>query len=128
MFLLESIDQIPPLAQDYLSLTKDPNATRTIGTFGLVFIWSDERPPVVTIEDGLKFLEYLLWYRDSLMRQNPFEPFTAYWDAFRGCCPTWPGFAEERHDPSLLAELEQERAEFLNDLDRRLKTMGSGIV
>jgi hypothetical protein len=117
MFSLESLDQIPALAQDYLSLTKDPNATRTLGTFGLVFVWSDERPPDVTMKGGLRFLEYLLWYRDSLMRQIPFAPFAKYWDAFRERCPTWPGFAEERRDPSLLAELERERAELLKELN-----------
>ena len=120
---LESVHQVPALAVHFHELVYDPRAVRSVGTLAWVFVWSDERPARVDADKPLahlvpRFFEGLVWYRDSLIRQRPFERFSPFWNEFQNCCPTWPGFAAERTDARLLTELESESARAQDQLAR----------
>ena len=106
-----SESQIPILAQIFRGSQYDPDAERNVEPFGASFVWSDEHPATVDddrIISPLKFLQYLAWYRKSLIENEPFEPFTSYWNLFKSECPSWPGFRSERCDLALLPELESD--------------------
>jgi hypothetical protein len=95
----------------YDTLRFDPDAERSVEPMGGAFVWSDEHPGLNYDDRAipiLKFLQYLVWYRKSLIENEPFEPFTTYWNLFKSECPTWPGFRPERCDPMLLQELKSE--------------------
>ncbi|MDA7870548.1 hypothetical protein N9B04_00710 [bacterium] len=116
--------QIPILAQKFSGLQYDPNAERSVEPFGSAFVWSDEHPGFQDDEHSmspLKFLQYLVWYRKSLIERKPFEPFAKYWDLFKSECPTWPGFRAERCDPSLWTELESDVESMYQYLERALE-------
>ena len=115
--------QIPLLALTFGRLQYDPDAKRTVEPFGCAFVWSDEHPG--TEDDDrtispLEFLQYLVWYRKSIIENEPFEPFTSYWNLFRSECPTWPGFRPERCDPLLLPELESDTESMHRHMERVL--------
>ena len=119
-----SESQIPILAQVFSCLQYDPNAERSVEPFGASFVWSDEHPGTVDDDRTIspqKFLQYLAWYRKSLIENEPFEPFTVYWNLFRSECPSWPGFRPERCDPALLHQLESDVESMYQYMERALR-------
>ena len=116
-----TLEQIPTLATRFEQLAFDPNAERDIELFGAAFVWSDEKPSFDDLHNTVpitRFFQYLLWYRKSLIQQEPFDPFTKYWDAFQSACPTWPGFRPERCDPNLCDELNPDVDATMNRVER----------
>ena len=103
------------------SLRYDPDAKRSVEPFGGAFVWSDELP-VFEVDDrtigGTRFLQYLIWYRKSLMENNPFAPFAEYWSLFQSECPTWPGFRPERCDVELGSQLQLETEVAYKQIER----------
>ena len=68
-----------------------------------------------------RFFQGLLWYRKSLIQEEPFGSFTEFWDAFKKACPTWPGFRPERCDPSLRDELNFDVDVLMRKLERVIR-------
>ncbi|MEZ6093000.1 MAG: hypothetical protein R3C03_02010 [Pirellulaceae bacterium] len=119
-----TLQQIPALATRFERLKFDPNAERSIELFGAAFVWSDEKPDFDDLENTIsvaRFFQSLLWYRKSLIQQEPFDPFTKYWDAFKLACPTWPGFRLERCDPKLRDELDADVDDTMRQVERAFK-------
>jgi hypothetical protein len=104
--------QVRELAKAFAALSFDPNAKRSAHLQAGGFVWSDEAPDFHTSDDYpvplTKFMIGLISYRTTLMRGTPHQPFTPYWEEFRRCCPTWPGFRAERCRPELIPELDRE--------------------
>ena len=119
-----TLQQIPALATRFERLQFDPYAERSIELFGAAFVWSDEKPDFDALENSIsvtRFFQYLLWYRKSLIQQEPFDPFTEYWDAFKHACPTWPGFRPERCNPNLCDELDADVHDTMRQVERAFK-------
>ncbi len=119
-----TLEQIPALAAKFQTLVFDPNAECNVEFFGGAFVWSDEKPDFDSLNTTIpvaRFFQYLLWYRKSLIQEEPAGAFTEFWDAFKEVCPSWPGFRPERCDPSLRDELNADVYAMMKKLERAIK-------
>lgn len=94
----------------FQNLRYDPNASRYVELLSGAFIWSDESPPRLNVENvqAFELLKVLAGYRASVIRGAPNAHLAPTWLAFMEACPTWPGFRPERADSSLKDALDAE--------------------
>jgi hypothetical protein len=105
----------------------DPNATRGYELCTGSFTWSDEIPQQDKVAKRVYlpirwFMQQIYAYRTSLIRGQPDERFSRYWEDIQRDCPDWPALRPERCSPILCAELDAETRNQVAELEHLIDT------
>jgi hypothetical protein len=121
--------RLAKLATHLERLTVDPNARVAYELLSHGLIWSDESPPIGSVEFEIGTAARALWrFRSSLILGSPDERFRDHWEFAQQVCPNWPGLLAERRDAKWRELFEQGAKRLENvfeDLDERWRAQQS---